>query len=507
MKKNKLSILCFFTVLLSGMFSCQTDLLDLAPETSYPSDAVFDTPVRIDQQVNGLYDFVKDGNFLGSRYLIYNDIRAEEFINRLTNGVTGLQTYNHTLVESTNEVNNLWTAAYQAINQINVFLKGMDDNAATFVAPVFPATFAATADEYRAEARFLRAVTYYSLLQLYARPYVNSNGADLGLPLRLQAETNFENNNLARSTVAEVYTQILADLDFAEQKLPLTRTGSIAPNRAHRNTAIAFKTRVYLAMQDWDKVVTEADKIVSAAAPFKASTGVAHQLSSTFAAIWATPYQSSESIFSLPFTTLDAPGTQNQLGYYYLPASAGTPSTNTGNGEYYLNRKGILGDTATLSVADDRRKQTTKVYIKNSSGVITDSTYYLTKFSSASPYTDSSPIMRYSEVLLNLAEAITRSTESVDTRALELVNAVRTRSKGTAYDAADFADFNEFVTAILKERRAEFLGEGLRSIDCMRLNIPIPGKATISAVNPTDPNYVWPMPSSELFVNQLLERN
>ena len=495
MKKNKLSILCFFTVLLSGMFSCQTDLLDLTPETSYPSDDVFDTPVRVEQQVNGLYDFAKDGNFLGSRYLIYNDIRAEEFINRLTNGVTGLQTYNHTLVESTNEVNSLWTAAYQAINQINVFLKGLDDNAATFIPPVFPQTFATTADQYRAEARFLRAVTYYSLLQLYARPYINSNGADLGLPLRLQAETNFGNNNLARSSVAEVYAQILSDLNFAEEKLPATR-GDVV-NRAHKNTAIAFKTRVYLTMHDWNNVITEANKIVSATAPFKAATGVKYELSSTFAAIFATPYQSVESIFSLPFSPLDAPGTQNQLGYYYLPASAGTPFTNTGNGEYYLNRKGILGDTATLSLADDRRKQTTKVYIKNSSGVITDSTYYLTKFSSASPYTDSSPIMRYSEVLLNLAEAITRSTESVDTRALDLVNAIRTRSKGTAYDAADFADYNEFITAILKERRAEFLGEGLRSIDCMRLNIPIPGKATISADNPTDPNKGWPKPSSE----------
>ncbi|SKC76774.1 RagB/SusD family nutrient uptake outer membrane protein [Ohtaekwangia koreensis] len=507
MKKNKLSILTFLAISFSGLFSCQTDLLDLAPETSYPSEDVFDTPVRIDQQVNGLYDFVKDGNFLGSRYLVYNDIRAEEFINRLTNGVTGLQTYNHTLVESTNEVNNLWIAAYQAINQINVFLKGLDDNAATLVPPIFPATFATTADEYRAEARFLRAVSYYSLLQLYARPYVNSNGSDLGVPLRLQAEANFENNNLKRSTVAEVYTQILADLDFAEQKLPATRTGAIAPNRAHKNTAIAFKTRVYLTMHQWDNVITEADKIVSASAPFKAPTGVAHQLSSTFAAVFATPYQSAESIFSLPFSTLDPPGTQNQLGYYYLPASAGTPSTNTGNGEYYLNRKGILGDTATLSLADDRRKQTTKVYIRNSSQVITDSTYYLTKFSSASPYTDSSPIMRYAEVLLNLAEARVRSTESVDARALELLNAVRTRSKGVAYDAADFADYVEFINAILKERRAEFLGEGLRSIDCMRLNAPIPGKSTISAVNPSDPNYVWPMPSSELFVNQDLEKN
>src|SRR5689334_10986864 len=119
MKKNKLNILTFCTVLAAGLFSCQTDKLELNSQTSMPSDQVFTTPSRVEQQVNGLYDAVKDGDFMGSRYLIYGDIRGEEFMNRLTNGVTGLATWNHTENSSTNEVNNLWRAAYQAINQVN----------------------------------------------------------------------------------------------------------------------------------------------------------------------------------------------------------------------------------------------------------------------------------------------------------------------------------------------------------------------------------------------------
>jgi len=501
MKKNKLNIFTFCTALAIGLFSCQTDKLELKSQTDMPSDLVFTTPSRVEQQLNGLYDAMKDGDFLGSRYLIYADIRGEEFLNRLTNGVTGLQTWNHTENASTNEVNNLWRSAYQAINQVNVFLKGLDDNAALFVPPTFPATFATTTvDQYRGEARLLRGMAYYYLLQFYAKPFVEG-GNNRGVPLRLQAETNFDNNLLASSSVADVYAQIIADLDFAEQKLPLTPA---AANRGHRNAAIAFKTRVYLTMQRWDDVITEANKIVSAAAPFKAPSGVEHALAATFGAVFAAPYNTSESILSFPFSTLDPPGTQNQLGYYYLPASAGTPATNTGNGEYYLNKKGIFGDTATLSVGDARRKMTTKVIIKNNAGVKTDSTYYITKFSSASPYTDSSPVIRYAEVLLNLSEAIVRSTNSVDSHALDLLNAVRTRSAGVAY--ATFADADAMIDALLKERRAEFMGEGLRALDCLRLDLPLGAKSTIQALQPSDPGYVWPLPQSEVATNPDVEK-
>jgi hypothetical protein len=51
------------------------------------------------------------------------------------------------------------------------------------------------------------------------------------------------------------------------------------------------------------------------------------------------------------------------------------------------------------------------------------------------------------------------------------------------------------------------MGEGMRSNDLMRLNLTIPGKGTVPAVNPTDPNYVWPIPAVELSANTVIERN
>jgi hypothetical protein len=260
-------------------------------------------------------------------------------------------------------------------------------------------------------------------------------------------------------------------------------------------------------MGKWANVITEADKIVSAGAPFSAPTGTKFQLASTIASVFATPYSSAESIFSFPFTTLDPPGTQNQLGYYYLPSATATPKTNTGNGEYALNEKspGIFKD-AYWAANDARRNFISYVYTTKDN-VVTDTTYYLTKFSSASPFTDSSPVIRYAEVLLNLAEAITRDGGVVDSRAVALLNAVRTRSGATAFAESDFADADAFISAILKERRVEFLGEGLRSIDIMRLSQTFPKKGSAGAVSPTDPNYIWPMPTSELNVNGLLTHN
>lgn len=481
-----------------GTFSCQNDLLNPAPLTALSDLVVFDTPDRIGLQVNGLYRFVKTGGFLGGRFQVFNDIRANDFINLTSNGVTGLGAWNHTLTEaSQNDVVNTWTTGYAAINQINVFLAGMDANASKFVAPIFPATFATTAANYKGEARLLRALCYYSLLQLYARPFADGAGSRPGLPLRLLGETDDKGNDLARSTVAQVYTQILEDLTFAEQNLPLTYTGATAAtlngSRAHRNTAIALKTRVYLSMARYADVITEANKIVPATAPFTAPTGVPHALNASVATVFAPPQETPETILSFPFTAQDAPGVQNQLAFYYLPAPAG-------NGEYSLNAAaGATLNNPGWAATDARR----------TAFVLTSGTQsFLRKYPTGNPYTDKAPVIRYAEVLLNLAEARVRSTNSVDPQALQLLNAVRGRSNPTGvYTAAGLGSVAAITDALLLERRIEFLGEGLRNIDDMRLLATLPAKGSVPAIDQANPAYIWPIPSTELAANRLMTRN
>ena len=469
-----------------GFSSCVKDeYLNPISLTSLSDATAFDTKSRIENQVYGIYSGLKSGQLLGGRYLIYNDAKAENFLSNDPNRVTARAAWEFSENAADNEVNNLWAAAYTTINRVNVFLEGMELKGNDVAG--------ADAPRFVAEARFARAVAYYSLLQFYAKPYTDGNGSQPGVPLRLTAIKGGGFNDLARSTVGEVYAQILTDLDFAEQNLALTNASAILnTTRAHRNTAIAFKVRTYLSMGKYPEVITEANKIVSQTAPFTASTGVAHALQSNIATVY-TNYTTTESIFSMPFTTNDPPGTQNQLGFYYMPNGTGGAA-----GIFYLNPNGILGD-ADWKATDARRS-----LIIQSGGKD-----WLAKYTNPGPFLDWTPIMRYSEVLLSLSEAITRNTNTVDTRAVALLNAVRNRSDAsTTYTVADFATSTDLINAILKERNIEFLGEGIRSHDIHRLGMAYPSKAipgfTVAAVDPGNSAYIWPIPSEEVRYNSLI---
>lgn len=482
MKKIITSSLLALLILISA---CNEELLNPIPRTTFSDAVVFDTPDKADQLLNGLYATLTSGQFYGSRYLVYNDIRAEEFINRTTNGVTGLATWQHTLVSTTNEVQNLWSVAYLLINRANIFMEGVSQNSDKVGGQD-------QALVYQAHARFLRGLAYFSLLQLYARPYADGNGQHLGLPLRLQPELNNANNALARSSVAEVYAQILQDLNFAEQNLK-DSNGSALNNTimAHKNTTIALKTRVYLVMQQYQNVILEANKIVSQDAPFVASSGVNHSLQSNIIDVFAPPYTTSESIFSAPFTELALPGTQNGLGSYYNPGPRGV-------GDYSLNLEGGIFSTSVFERQNDVRSAW---IFDNPSNNLP----YLNKFPRGPQHLDYAPIIRYSEVLLNLSEALARSGSDLP-RALALLNAVRLRSNPTSPYPV-FASSEDLIEAIMLERRLELIGEGFRSIDLLRTLSPIPAKENIQAVPPSSPNYIWPISADELLTNSLMTPN
>ena len=488
--RNILSISIVFVLLLT--IGCSKENLDPVPSTSLSSLTVFDTKERVVAQVNGMYDAMKTAQFFGGRYFVYNDVRCDNFIPTSSNLVTCYSTWNHSVITSTNEVQNLWAAGYNTINNINIFLDGLVKawDAGKLAGVITQAEY----DQYRSEAFTLRAISYFSLLQLYAKPYNMGSGANPGLPLRLIAETSSENSDLARSTVAEVYTQILKDLNDAEAiAISNYSTDALNLTRIHKNTIIAYKTRVYLHMQNWGSVASESAKIVSASAPFKASTGVQFQLNTTFTGIWEAPYATKESIFSMPHASTDNPGSQNSLPSYYF--SGATES-------YYLNT--AAGTAYAAMDATDVRK--TSLTLKGGN-------YFISKFTDYVTHSNYSPVIRYAEVLLNRAEALVRAGNSVTQEAVDLLNAVRTRSFATGgYTLASFATTADFLTAILTERNIEFLGEGIRNMDLMRLGLTIPGKdggsmGNISSVSPTSPTYIWPISALELTFNKLMTGN
>lgn len=496
--KNILKYLLIAGVITTSISSCHRDLLNPIPQTFVSDASAFSTKSRVQAQLLSLYGALKSGNLYGGRGVIYGDIKGDQFINETQNLVTGSDIWFGNPTNSAVAVANLWGQSYYVINCCNVFLDGMAAGGSDVVG-------SALAANYIAEAKLIRALCYMNLLQYYARPFADGNGSKPGVPLRLTGIKGSGFSDLARSTVTDTYAQILKDLNDAESGLPVdypsgstqayTRT-----TRAHRNTAIALKTRVYLDMQNYSSVITEANKIVSTAAPFTSSTGVPHALQSDFTKIFATPYTTTESILSMPMTTTtgDYPGTQNQLAYYFSPTAS---NGGVGNGEFSLNANGIIADP-TWTVNDKRR-----LFIKQS-GSGASLKNWLTKYSTPNPYTDYVPVIRYSEVLLNLAEAKVRSANTVDAQAVALLNAVRNRSDaGTTFSVGDFGTPADLINAILKERTIEFLGEGLRNNDLVRLLQIIPAKGIAPTKSPSDAGYIWPISSTELQLNHLCTDN
>lgn len=484
MKKKFIFIL---GISLLSTVACQKSKLYPVSQTSISNQdgQPFSTAARIQSQVFGLYQTLRNGQLYGGRYEVYNEVKADNWINSTANSVTAYQTWTETVSNTSSEVLNLWSQAYLTINDCNLFIDGM----ATYGNAVVGATLGG---QYVAEAKFVRALSYYALLQFYCQPYAVNSGSSPGLPLRLTGNSNYGSYDLAPSTVAQVYAQVIKDLNDAETGLPLIyyTTGSTTAIdgsnntiRAQRNTAIAFKTRVYLSMQQYSNVITEANKIVSAS--FTATTGYPYALQPSTVAMFKN-YTNAEYILAMPFNTTETVGGQNALADYF---------SGLGAAEFYLNPTGIVAD-ATWKSTDTRRSL---IVIKNGRS-------YQTKFATASPYTDWVPVMRYAEVLLNLAEARAR-TAGVDATAIALLNAVRHRSDPTTtFTAANFASGTDLANAILKERNIEFLGEGLRWADLLRLNLPIPAKSNVPQVNPTDAAYIWPMSGNEQLYNKLIGR-
>jgi hypothetical protein len=216
------------------------------------------------------------------------------------------------------------------------------------------------------------------------------------------------------------------------------------------------------------------------------TAGAPHALEADILNVFRSGGNTPENIFSLSFSTQNLPGTQNSMHQYYSPGSTG------GNGDYSLNTTtGIVANTGWRDV--DRRRT---AFVEVISGKT-----WLRKWTAN---TDNVPIIRYSEVLLNLAEALAR-INGLDSRAVALLNAVRQRSDPGITLAP--ASQQALIDAILLERRIELLGESLRSRDLARLGLTMPAKGAAPAVAPTAAQYIWPIPVSELLANKAVIQN
>jgi starch-binding outer membrane protein, SusD/RagB family len=511
--KNKLKLailapaVCFSLMLTS----CEKDVIELDPFDRLTEASAFTTPERVELAVAGVYDAAQSGFFaggavrgypFGAAHVQQGDNRGEDMLNlEAFYAITYGSSYN---AATANNVFHFETL-YAVVNKANIVIEGVEKAVADGLIS------AEVGNAYIGEARFLRALSNHELLVHFARPYNHTADAShQGVPIRtIPVNTPArveEARQQGRDSVRDGYAAILADLNYAEEFLPATRAGGAKISRATKGAAIGLKTRIKQHMFDWQGVITEGEKLISGTETFTSPIG-AYALTASPEGPWANNAANSESIFSFMNTANDNASVNGSLGQMY----------NAQPGGRALVAISPIIWNATFWPADDARRAVT---------FTTARAIFSRKYRDAQTQSDWSPIMRYAEVLLNVAEAESRIGDQG--RALALLNAVRGRSTSEVY-AGITGD--ELTQAIVNERRIEFVAEGLRWKDIHRLAkegrfgpAGIPAKVASSpnhtaqysagtgAAVPTtipfipydDFRFIWPIPVSEVAANPVL---
>lgn len=518
-----------------GAFSCKK-ALDVQSYTSITDATAFETPERAQLVLNGVYDAAQSGGYnggterrgypFGSANIEQGDVRGEDVINV---AAFYQATYETTHTPTSANAVAFWDNTYGMINKANVAIEGFKAAATKGTLPT------AIATQYEAECRFLRAFGHHELVIMYARPYLDGNGSQLGVPYRDVANTSGsaveQLRAIPRPKVSEDYQKILADLDFAEANLPAlqaTPRSAVSTYRATKAAAIALKMRVKLHMGDYAGVITEGNKLVPATAPFVSPIGGWTLTASPDGPFTAAggANASAENIFSIKNDPQDNISVNGSL-----PGQLGP--TNLGGRGLVAVSPIIWNNTGWK--CDDKRR--TLLYAQGANNIGGQSIMTV-KYKDFVTRGDWAPQIRYAEVLLTLAEAEARQATGVSLRALDLLNAVRNRALANpatdAYTVASFADKVALIKAILLERRIEFLLEGKRWGDISRLtgeNNPnyspggVPAKAsngtqgaaiygcglaftpTRAAIPYSDYRFIWPIPADEVTQNPAVVQN
>jgi starch-binding outer membrane protein, SusD/RagB family len=510
--------------------SCQK-IIDLQPYNSVPESSAYSTPSLVDVSVIGMYNGAQRGYYpangaqrgypFGAAFVEQGDCRGEDVVN-----LQAFFQFTYEGTYSTVTANNeaYWSDTYRLINRCNMVIAGVNGAVEKNIIT------AAVGNGYLGEAYFMRAISHLELLFHFARPYKETvDASHPGVPYRTVAYTTQaaidEGAVQGRNTVAECYANILADLNFAEANLPgkSGRSGNYKITRANKGAVIAYKTRVYQHMWDWNNVIVEATKL--AALP----VADGYSLTALPDGPFLNNYSNTESIFSMENSATNNPTTNGALPQMYnAPKPVVAPAVAVGGRALLCISPIIWRNPAWLS--DDKRRGSsidatpiTALTMLNTGMVFSD------KYKDFVNNTDAAPVIRYAEVLLNVAEAYARRNNPGDfALGLAALNKVRNRSLALpatqAYTAASFADNVALTNGILVERRIEFVAEGRRWPDIHRLMLPIPGKLAngnppataftlgtaytgpygVVSVQYANYKFLWPIPQIEINANPVL---
>lgn len=442
-------------ILAASLSSCVNDWLDVAPSDGTDADAALTSSSDLAAARTGMYEALKGNSnlvdYYGQQFFVYGDVHAGDDYQYNNLGGSNRASFYYDMnyqtasefSSSTSSSNVAWKSPYIVIGRANRIIAAAEGGALSDAAEA-----KATIDQYAAEAKVLRALAHFDLVRIYGKPYTEDQGASLGVPLVTGVLES--NAKPARSTVAEVYTQVVKDLTEAISSNALAT--ETEPGYVSVWGAKAILSRVYLNMGDYANALSVAEDIIK-------NSGAALWTRDQYFKAWdaSTPNE-SEFLFRLNVAgstdnnDLNGIGNlQQRDGYKEMVATKKFVDMLTSDPKDVRNDM-FLPATAAKEVATYGTNKVFLNKLRGQGGNLRNVTIV--------------PIIRLSEVYLTAAECAFRNNDK--TKAVEYLNDL-VKNRTTTVASLATVD-NITLDRILIERRKELIGEGQRYFDALRNN-------------------------------------
>lgn len=459
-------ILAITAGLTISLQSCEKKL-NLTPEQDLTEATIFNSASTARSAVLGIYSTAQTLEFSGSLPQLIDEYMGDnvEFVGSFP---TLQEMRDFTTVSTNTNVSGIWQVHYQVITRANKVIAQIGN---------VPGLTDAEKSQFTGEAKFLRALAYFQLVNQFAQPFQVSNGSNLGVPLVLE---DFSGTITfpARNSVNEVHAQIDKDLTEAAAALPASYTGADTRGRATKGAAYALLSRLKLYREDWAAAATAARDAL-ATGQYALATDYSFYDKNT-----------AEDVFTIQNSAVDN-GRTGSGGWaaYFSPTQAG----GRGDGPFSAN----------LIAAYEAEPGDLRYSLKRS-GTAADALTrtFSTKFPDGVNNSDNSPVIRTTEVYLNLAEALAQQT-ALNPEAISILNNLRSRA-GLAPKLV-FLSQQALVDAIRLERRKELAFEGHRRMDLLRYRQDLRSGNPLAAFG--GQKTILPIPQREVDNNPSLEPN
>lgn len=438
-------------ILAASLSSCVNDWLDVAPSDGTDADAALTSSSDLDAARTGMYKALKGNSsfvdYYGQQFFVYGDVHAgDDYQYNNIGGSNRASFYYDMNYQTASEFNTStvsWQSPYVVIGRANRIIAAAEGGKLSDAVEA-----KAKIEQYAAESKVLRALAHFDLVRIYGKPYTEDQGASLGVPL--VTEVLESNAKPARSTVAEVYAQVVKDLTEAISSNALAT--ETKPGYVSVWGAKAILSRVYLNMGDYANALSVAEDIIK-------NSGAALWTRDQYLKAWdaSTPNE-SEFLFRLNVAGSDDNNDLNGIGNL---------QQRDGYKEMVATKKFV--DMLTSDPKDVRNEMFLPAKAEKEVAVYGTNKVFLNKLRGQGGDLRNVtivPIIRLSEVYLTAAECAFRNNDK--TKAVEYLNEL-VKNRTTTEASLATVD-NITLDRILIERRKELIGEGQRYFDALRNN-------------------------------------